>query len=35
MSFLDVETNREWTWSGEQLRQYGINHYLHDRTRRK
>jgi NADH-quinone oxidoreductase subunit D len=27
MSFLDTETNRQWTWSGEQLRQYGINYY--------
>jgi Ni,Fe-hydrogenase III large subunit len=27
MSFLDTETNRQWTWSGEQLRQYGINFY--------
>ena len=27
MSFLDTETNRQWTWSGEQLRQYGIKYY--------
>jgi Ni,Fe-hydrogenase III large subunit len=35
MSFLDVETNRQWTWSGEQLRQYGINRYFENRTRRE
>jgi NADH-quinone oxidoreductase subunit D len=28
MSFLDIESNRQWTWSGEELRQYGINHYF-------
>ena len=33
MSFLDTETNRKWTWSGEQLRQYGINYYRERRTR--
>jgi NADH-quinone oxidoreductase subunit D len=27
MAFLDTETNRQWTWSGEELRQYGINYY--------
>jgi Ni,Fe-hydrogenase III large subunit len=32
MSFLDMETNRQWTWSGERLRQYGINYY---RSKRK
>jgi Ni,Fe-hydrogenase III large subunit len=32
MSFLDTETNRQWTWSGERLRQYGINYY---RSKRK
>jgi len=32
MSFLDTETNRHWTWSGEQLRQYGIKYYKQRRT---
>ncbi|HUK28203.1 MAG TPA: nickel-dependent hydrogenase large subunit [Candidatus Acidoferrales bacterium] len=31
MSFLDTDTNKQWTWSGEQLRQYGIQHYFPDR----
>ncbi len=32
MSFLDTETNKSWTWSGEQLRQYGIKYYKQRRT---
>jgi NADH-quinone oxidoreductase subunit D len=28
MSFLDTETNKQWTWSGEQIRRYGIKHYF-------
>jgi Ni,Fe-hydrogenase III large subunit len=35
MSFLDVESNRQWTWSGEQLRQYGINYYFPERLKKK
>jgi len=35
MSFLDVESNRQWTWSGEQLRQYGINYYFPERLNKK
>jgi len=31
MSFLDTEKNKQWAWSGEQLRQYGINYYFPDR----
>lgn len=31
MSFLDTETNRQWTWSGEQLRLHGIRHYFSER----
>jgi len=31
MSFLDTDTNRQWTWSGEQLRLYGIKHYFPER----
>ena len=31
MSFLDTETNKQWTWSGEQLRQYGIKYYKNRR----
>ena len=34
MSFLDIESNKQWTWSGEQLRQYGINYYFPDRTKK-
>jgi len=34
MSFLDTETNRQWTWSGEELRQYGINHYFPERAKK-
>jgi len=34
-SFLDIETNREWTWSGEQLRQYGINYYFPERAKKR
>ena len=33
MSFMDTETNRQWTWSGEELRQYGINHYFPERAK--
>ena len=32
MSFLDTGANRHWTWSGEELRQYGINYYRQRRT---
>jgi hypothetical protein len=32
-SFLDIETNRAWTWSGEELRQYGINYYFPERAK--
>jgi len=32
MSFLDTETNKTWTWSGEKLRQYGIEYYKQRRT---
>jgi Ni,Fe-hydrogenase III large subunit len=35
MSFVDIETDRYWTWSGEQLRQYGINYYFPERMRKK
>jgi NADH-quinone oxidoreductase subunit D len=35
MSFLDTESNRHWTWSGEQLRQYGINYYFPERSKKK
>lgn len=35
MSFLDIESNRQWTWSGEQLRQYGINYYFPERVKKK
>jgi NADH-quinone oxidoreductase subunit D len=35
MSFLDVESNRQWTWSGEQLRQYGINYYFPEKLKTK
>jgi len=35
MSFLDIESNRQWTWSGEQLRQYGINYYFPERLKKK
>jgi len=31
MSFLDTEENKQWSWSGEQLRQYGINYYFPDK----
>jgi NADH-quinone oxidoreductase subunit D len=31
MSFFDTESHRQWAWSGEQLRQYGIKHYFPDR----
>jgi hypothetical protein len=34
MSFYDTETNRKWTWSGEELRQYGINHYFPERSKK-
>jgi len=34
MSFLDAESNRQWTWSGEELRQYGINHYFPERMKK-
>ena len=35
MSFLDTESDRQWTWSGEQLRQYGINYYFPERSKKK
>jgi IS1 family transposase len=35
MSFFDIESNRKWTWSGEQLRQYGINYYFPERAKKK
>jgi hypothetical protein len=35
MSFYDTETNRKWTWSGEELRQFGINRYFPERARRQ
>jgi Ni,Fe-hydrogenase III large subunit len=31
MSFLETESQKQWTWSGEQLRRYGIKHYFPDR----
>ena len=31
MSFLETESQKKWTWSGEQLRQYGIKHYFPER----
>jgi NADH-quinone oxidoreductase subunit D len=31
MSFLETESQKQWTWSGEQLRLYGIKHYFPDR----
>ncbi|MGO9644863.1 MAG: nickel-dependent hydrogenase large subunit [Candidatus Bathyarchaeia archaeon] len=34
MSFLDTDTNRQWTWSGEQLRLYGIKHYFPERFKK-
>ena len=34
MSFLDTDTNRQWTWSGEQLRMYGIKHYFPERFKK-
>jgi Ni,Fe-hydrogenase III large subunit len=34
MSFLDAETNKQWTWSGEQLRQYGIKYYFPERFKK-
>jgi len=34
MSFLDTETNKQWTWSGEQLRQYGIRYYFPERFKK-
>jgi Ni,Fe-hydrogenase III large subunit len=34
MSFLDTETNRQWTWSGEELRRYGINYYFPERAKK-
>jgi hypothetical protein len=33
MSFLDIESNRQWTWSGEELRRYGINYYFPERMK--
>ena len=35
MSFLDIESNRAWSWSGEELRQYGINYYFPERARKR
>jgi hypothetical protein len=35
MSFYDTETNKRWTWSGEELRQYGINYYFPERSKKK
>jgi IS1 family transposase len=35
MSFFDIESNKKWTWSGEQLRQYGINKYFPERTKKQ
>jgi len=35
MSFLDIESNRQWTWSGEHLRQYGINYYFPERVKKR
>jgi NADH-quinone oxidoreductase subunit D len=35
MSFYDTETNRSWTWSGEELRQYGINYYFPERSKKQ
>jgi NADH-quinone oxidoreductase subunit D len=35
MSFYDTETNRKWTWSGEELRQFGIRYYFPERARKQ
>jgi hypothetical protein len=35
MSFFDIESNKKWTWSGEQLRQYGINEYFPERAKKQ
>jgi IS1 family transposase len=35
MSFYDTETNKKWTWSGEELRQYGINYYFPEREKKQ
>jgi NADH-quinone oxidoreductase subunit D len=35
MSFLDIESNRAWSWSGEELRQYGISYYFPERARKR
>jgi len=35
MSFYDTETNKSWTWSGEELRQYGINYYFPERSKKQ
>jgi Ni,Fe-hydrogenase III large subunit len=31
LSFIDLDHDRKWHWSGEQLRQYGIQHYFPER----
>ncbi len=33
LSFLDLDHNRRWRWSGEELRQYGIKHYFPEKAK--
>ncbi len=33
LSFLDLDSQKKWRWSGEELRQYGIRYYFPERAK--
>ncbi len=33
LSFLDLDSQKMWSWSGEELRQYGIHYYFPERLK--
>ena len=32
LSFVDLDSQKQWTWTGEELRQFGIRYYFPERT---
>ncbi|MCJ7456289.1 nickel-dependent hydrogenase large subunit [Candidatus Bathyarchaeota archaeon] len=32
LSFVDLDSQKKWSWTGEQLREYGIKHYFPERN---
>jgi hypothetical protein len=31
LSFVDLDTRNQWSWTGEELRRYGIKRYFPER----